>query len=278
MTLRARLFLTSLLIAVPLAVALFLIEERVRLASMELELRRSVEFDVSAGIRERCEADPPRIGRPGRGGGPPPRPGGTPGPGAPGVPPPEGRGPGHGGHGGPRGAGRGSRAYEFFAYDAAGRSTAADAPPLPDNRDGAIATTFWSGAGRGVAMVVLLGGEGPCAFLLARINPRPGELRDQTEALALVVFSVLAAAWFAAGPVIAKLRRLEEGVRHSAASHYAESVTVEGRDEVAALAGAFNEAGRRVRTHLMDVQAREESLRGFVANTTHDVAIPLTVL
>jgi signal transduction histidine kinase len=127
-------------------------------------------------------------------------------------------------------------------------------------------------------VVVPLGGEGPCAFLLARIPPRQGELRDQAQALALVVISVLAAAWFAAGPLIARLRRLAEGVRHSAASHYAEPVAIEGRDEVAVLAGAFNEAGQRVRAHLMDVQAREEALRGFVANTTHDVAIPLTVL
>ena len=98
------------------------------------------------------------------------------------------------------------------------------------------------------------------------------------EALALVLFSVLAAASLAVGPVIAKLRRLQVGVRQAAASHYEDSVTVEGRDEVAALAGAFNEAGRLVRTHLMDVQAREQALRVFVANTTHDVAIPLTVL
>ncbi len=53
---------------------------------------------------------------------------------------------------------------------------------------------------------------------------------------------------------------------------------VEGRDEVAALAGAFNEAGRQVRAHLLEVQGREETLRRFVANTTHDVAIPLSVL
>jgi len=112
----------------------------------------------------------------------------------------------------------------------------------------------------------------------AQRDPRSGELRDQIVALVLVVFSVLAAIWVAAGPVIARLRRLADGVLRSAASHYAEPVAIEGPDEVAALAGAFNEAGRRVREHLMEVQAREEALRGFVANTTHDVAIPLTVL
>ena len=129
-----------------------------------------------------------------------------------------------------------------------------------------------------MALVVPLGGEGPCAYLLARIPPRPAELRDQVQALLLVVVSVLGAAWFAAGPVIGKLRRLGDAVRQSAASHYATPVPAAGRDEVAALARAFNEAGVQVRTHLVDLQAREQTLREFVANTTHDVAIPLTVL
>ena len=263
MTLRPRLFLTSLVIAIPLAVTWFLFDTRLRLATKEQELRQSVEFDVANGLRERCETDPPRPGRPGRGGEPPrnilrsDRPPGR-----------RAGGPGRGGSG----------AYEFFAYDPNGHPTAADAPPLPDDRDAGATSTFWAGASRGVALVVPLGGEGRCAFVLARIPPRPGELRDQIQALVLVVISVFVAAWFAGGPVISKLRRLETGVRHSAESRYAEPVVVEGRDEVAALARAFNEAGRSVRAHLMEVQTREETLRGYVANTTHDVAIPLTVL
>jgi len=272
MTLRARLFLTSLLIAVPLAAALFLIDGDMRLAGMEEELRRSVEADVVNGFKDRCEADPPQAGRPGRGGsGRPGPPGGAP-------EPPVRPGPDRGRRDGPGGPGPGGvRAYEYFAYTADGRPSSSDAPPLPGGGR-AGTSTFWSGTGRGVALVVPLGGEGPCALVLARIPPRPGELRDQTVALTLVVFSVLAAAWIAAGPVITKLRRLEQGVRQSAASRYEERVTVEGPEEVAAVAVAFNEAGRRVREHLLEVQAREESLRGFVANTTHDVAIPLTVL
>jgi signal transduction histidine kinase len=114
--------------------------------------------------------------------------------------------------------------------------------------------------------------------VLARIPPRQGELRDQAQALALVVISVLAAAWVAAGPLIGRLRRLAVGVRRAAASHYADAVAEEGHDEIGALAHAFNEAGRSVRAHLIEVQSREESLRNFVASTTHDVAIPLTVL
>ena len=276
MTLRARLFLTSLLVAVPLAVGWFLFDSHLRLGTKEQELRRSVEFDVSNGLQDRCEADPPQPGRPGRGGVVQPRPA-PPRSDPPGAPP--GTGPGRGRGGGPRGPGRGgSGAYEFFAYDAAGRPSATDSPPLPADRDGSSATTYWTATGPGVAIVVPLGGEGPCAFLLARIPPRQGELRDQAQALALVIFSVLAAAWVAAGPLIGRLRRLADGVRRSAASHYETPVGVEGHDELAALAGAFNEAGQSVRAHLVSVQSREEALRGFVANTTHDVAIPLTVL
>jgi signal transduction histidine kinase len=278
MTLRARLFLTSLVVAVPLAAGWFLFDSHLRLGTKEQELRRSVEFDVSNGLQERCEADPPQPGRPGRGGVAPPRPA-PPGSDLQDAPPGAGRGPGRGRGDGPRRPGRGgSGAYEFFAYDASGRPSAPDAPPLPADRDGTSAATYWTATGRGVALVVPLGGEGPCAFLLARIPPRQGELRDQAQALALVIVSVLAAAWVAAGPIIARLRRLAEEVRRSAASHYAEPVSVEGQDEMAALAGAFNEAGQSVRAHLMDVQAREQALRAFVANTTHDVAIPLTVL
>jgi two-component system, OmpR family, sensor histidine kinase BaeS len=278
MTLRARLFLTSLVVAVPLAVGWFLYDSHLRLGTKEQELRQSVEFDVANGLQERCDADPPRPGRPGRGGVAQPRPA-PPGSDPPPTRPGGGPGPDRDRGGGPRRPGRGgSGAYEFFAYDAIGRPSAADAPPLPADRERSSATTYWSATGRGVAVVVPLGGEGPCAFLLARIPPRQGELRDQVQALALVVISLLAAAWVAAAPLIAKLGRLAEGVRRSAASHYAEPVAIEGHDEVAALAGAFNEAGQTVRAHLMEVQTREETLRGFVANTTHDVAIPLTVL
>lgn len=263
MTLRPRLFLTSLVIAIPLAVTWFLFDTRLRLATKEQELRQSVEFDVANGLQGRCESDPPRAGRPGRGGEPP---GNR-------IRPdrPPGRRAGRPGR-------RGNGAYEFFAYHPDGQPTATDAPPLPNDRNAWATSTFWAGASRGVALVVALGGDGPCAFVLARIPPRPGELRDQIQALVLVVVSVFVAAWFAGGPVISKLRRLETGVRHSAESRYAEPVVVEGRDEVATLARAFNEAGRSVRAHLMEVQTREATLRDYVANTTHDVAIPLTVL
>ena len=281
MTMRTRLLLTGVGIAVPLAIAWFLIVGGMRLGAKEDELRLSVAADLADGLRDRCEANPPATGRPGRGGVPPSQRGGPPaGEGARGGPPRAGEGPRrNGSQGAHRGAGQGgSGAYEYFAYDAAGVPSAADAPALPAERDGTASTKYWAGSGFGVAVVVPLGGQNQCAYLLARIPPRPAELRDQLQALLLVVMSVLGAAWFAAGPVIGRLRRLGDAVRQSAASHYATPVPSAGRDEVAALASAFNDAGQQVRSHLVDLQARERTLREFVANTTHDVATPLTVL
>ncbi len=246
-----------------------------RLATKEQELRRSVEFDIAGGLRERCEANPPQMGRPGRGGVPPV--GGRDSGGG-------GRGAGRGGPGRAGGAGRGggapvgTGAYQDFAYTVDGQPTAADAPPLPTDREGTEASTYWTGGGFGRALVVPLASEGPCAFVLARIPPRPGEFRDQLQALALVVFSVLAAAWFAAGPVIPKLRRLADGVRQSAASRTPNRWRLKGRARWPRSRWPSTRPAGQARAHLMEVEAREEALRGFVANTTHDIAIPLTVL
>ena len=279
MTLRSRLFVTGLLVAVPLALVWFVIDTRLRITAKVEELQQSVALDLASGLRDRCEAAPPATGRPGRGGGL-----------ARGVPPQQiapwdtlGRGtsrPNTGGRRGPAGGLNpgGNGVYQYFAYDSDGRPTADDAPQLPARRDGRDPSVYWSTAGAGVELVVPLQGNSRCAYLLTRIPPRPRDLPDQAQALFLVVVSVLVAAWVAAGPVIGKLRRLADGVRRSAASHYEIPVAVDAGDELASLAGAFNDAGREVRTHILELQSREESLRAFVANTAHDVGIPLSVL
>jgi signal transduction histidine kinase len=88
----------------------------------------------------------------------------------------------------------------------------------------------------------------------------------------------LGAVWVAAGPVVRRLRGLTAAVGQAAAAHYARPLEVAGRDEIAALARAFNDAAAEVRDHVARVEAREQTLRSFVANTTHDVMLPLTVL
>lgn len=252
MTLRTRLFITSGLVAVPLVVGSFLLDERLRLNAMEDSLRAAVDNDLAFGLKDRCES----------GIGPPQAPS---------------RGPvasiGPGGRGG-RPGGPGPRGYLLFTYAADGASLSNSAPPLPAEP----VSTFWTGVGRGVQVRFVIGGSDHCAVGLARMLPRPGQLRDQLVAVALVVLSVLGGVWIAAGPVISRMRRLADEVRESAASAYERPVRTDDDDEVGSLARAFNDAGATVRAHLLETQAREETIRQFVANTTHDVAIPMSVL
>jgi signal transduction histidine kinase len=261
MTLRPRLLLTSVSVAIPLALMLFFVNERLRLRDMEQDLRRSIEGEFArAGS---CEVAPELFGffRP------PPEDGG-------------------GRRGGP--PGRGAGPNQLFVYSRAFYGARGRGPEVPDalraallRGDVSATSTFWTMDGRGIAVGVPFGAQdGPCAFLIGWMPPRPGVLHDQLMAFGLVIISVVGAAWFAAGPVIGRLRRLGEHVRQSADAYYAAPVPVpdSGRDEVSSLARAFNTAGAHVREHLLDLHARRESLRHFVGNTSHDIALPLTVL
>ncbi|MSO48631.1 MAG: HAMP domain-containing histidine kinase [Acidobacteria bacterium] len=251
MSLRTRLLLTTLAVAVPLTVALFFVAERWRHADKEDSIDRFLSTELSSGIIGRCETE--GGGRGGRGGG-------------------------------PRGAGPGpielipyTRTYEL--------ARRGPGPAFPDALKEAVMSSgravgvFSHEQGRGLQVAVRISDTtGPCDILLARMRPRPGESRDLLIGLASILLIVVAAIWFAVGPTIARIHRLAQHVRSSAASHYGVPVPDTGQDEVGALARAFNEAGIEVRTHLTDVEAREATLREFVANTAHDVATPLTVL
>lgn len=248
MTLRTRLVLTTLVTAVPLAAGLFLLAQSARHADMDDRLE-------SALAGEPCLPDPPAR----RGGGP-------------------GRG---------QGSGRGGAPVELLPYDAALQVATADGrgPDFPESLRMALLETgraagTWStpeGQGRQLAIRVTRPGA-RCEYVLARLRPRPGEVRDQLIALGSILLTVFIAVGVAAGPTVTRITRLASAVRHSSAQHYATPVASTGGDEVAALATAFNEAGREVRAHITNVEARETALREFVANTTHDVAVPLTVL
>lgn len=264
MRLRTAFFLRSLAVAIPVAIAWYLVDGERRLFNKEEELRAAVATDITNGLQERCEADPPRTGRPGRGG---LTPANTPPPGGSANDDRRAR---------RRRRPRANGAYEYFAYDADGHPSSADAPPLPPDRDDDI-EAYWSGTARGVAMVVSLG-NGPCAFILARIPPRPNEVTGQLEALGIVLVVVFAASWFASGALIPRIRRLEQRVRDAASAHYANPIPADGADEISGLARAFNDAGAQVRSHVTELRQREETLRAFVAHTTHDVGVPLSVL
>lgn len=118
---------------------------------------------------------------------------------------------------------------------------------------------------------------GPCAYVYAR-DDLPLILRRIRPRWLLPLVGVLCAVLITMGPVARRIRRLTDAVTASAATGFVAEIPVEGGDEVAGLARAFAAASRAVRTQLAATEQREASLRDFLASTTHDVMIPLTVL
>jgi two-component system, OmpR family, sensor histidine kinase BaeS len=105
-----------------------------------------------------------------------------------------------------------------------------------------------------------------------------GALALPPEIWAVPVIGVVVAVTVATLPVARRIRRLTAAVESSASAGYTGRVAISGEDEVSELARAFDAASREVRVQLAGKGRREQVLRQFLANTTHDVMIPLTVL
>ncbi len=176
----------------------------------------------------------------------------------------------------------------LHAYDGSFAPADPEAPPFPPALKAALAgpedialteTTGESGR-RLVAIGLRTGWEGgPCAFVLAQ-GPHPPDppLAGLLTTAALLATAFLVAVWVISGSAVRRIRALTEAVRRSSATHYETPVGPQGSDEIGELAGAFDEATAQVRAHVARVESREATLRSFVANTTHDVMLPLTVL
>jgi signal transduction histidine kinase len=290
MRLRTRLGLATVAAALPLVLALVWWDAQAQQRAAESALIEFTRAHVERpSWRARCESAPetwsadgapdgPR-GPPAERGPPPEREpppldrGAVP-PGAPaGRPPPPGAsGPRH------------RRAAQFFAYDAELRSHNPEAPMLSEavrqgarGKDVTVLPAPWQSA---TVQVLLHVGDGPCAYLLASGTTEPwlGAILPPTRIWLTPLAVMFGAVLLALGPVIARIRRLTAAVKRSAMSHYVERVDATGNDEIAELARAFDGAARDVRAELVEKDRRERALREFLANTTHDVMIPLTVL
>ncbi len=124
--------------------------------------------------------------------------------------------------------------------------------------------------------------DGPCAIVVVERGAGPlfdprASLRSLAWSLAVAVLTALAAL-LAMGPLVRRMRRLAAAVRAQAKGGYASDVEVRGKDEIADLAQAFNEASHEVRAKLEEVSSRDRALTQFLQSTTHDVMVPLTVL
>jgi len=92
------------------------------------------------------------------------------------------------------------------------------------------------------------------------------------------VLFVLAIVLISVGPMVRRTRQLTHEVREFARTSYGRQISIGGKDEIGQLAQAFKDAGDEIRSHIARQEQREQTLRNFLDNTTHDVMIPLTVL
>ncbi len=292
MSLRLRLALAVVLASGPAILVLLWLRGEVERRSAELALRDFVVGRMEDEWRSVCEGDPedfsqetiaPRVQVRVFGHGPP-------------GPPPELRlqarafgepFPPKGGPGPIAFGGAPFGLVELYAYDPGFRSKNARARPFPpelatelDGRDVASRMVRVEGRPAIEAGLRMPWTSGPCTVVLARrFVPGAGQFRDQLVLSGLALGgAILCAVLLAAGPIVRRLRRLASAVTSSAGARYETAVPVEGGDEIAEVARAFNAAGAEVRSQIVALERREHALRAFVANTTHDVAVPLTVL
>lgn len=169
-----------------------------------------------------------------------------------------------------------------FAYDNAMKSANPDAPPFPPDlvaaaeSEDVVHTAFWRGRTDG-ATAGRISSDGPCAIVLVewpQAPPPPSLVLPtviQSLAFALVL---LLTGLLVTGPIVGRVRRLQAHVE-------ADGDGDEGsawNDEIGDLARALNSSRQRIKDTIEQLTERDRALSDYVANTTHDLAIPLTVL
>lgn len=286
MKLHTRLALAALLATVPVALALVVFDSHERRRTAEGILAEHASWRLREH-REVCEQNPSAWG-----GELPPGPPGRPrserrpidgqGPGGP--PPGEER---RGRRPGPPMMGGGHAPAQFYAYDESLHSAHVQAPTLKPSLldDLSTSNTVALSEPLGSSLVEVLvrssWGTGPCAIVYARgsTDPMWGAVLPRTWVWVLPVVAVFGAMLLAVWPVVLRIRGLRDAVRNSMTpGPQASSIPLGGDDEVAELAHAFEDARRDIAIRAKERDEREQNLRNFLANTTHDVMTPMTVL
>jgi signal transduction histidine kinase len=269
MKLRPRLLAMALAVSLPCAVLLYFVQDWLRSRDERAFLDRFVVSQLTDDTRERCESNPnwflagPRPDRP------------TPQQlAAPDAdvyaPRPQIQ----------------SLPFDYFAYDDRFEPLSTAGPRFPTDfrqalRSGAkkVSGPFSDVGGTGQQEAVLTGWTGSqCLALLFRMRALPGQRAQAATIFISLVVLLFGIAVAAGWPIVERSRKLGIEARNSAADEYRPPVTVSGRDEMSALAFAFNEAAAAIRQRDTDIKDREDSLRRYLASTAEHVSGPLLAL
>ena len=257
MKLRARLALTLGVATISLLVLLGWAQSSWRSQLRADALAEAALNRMESGERERCEANPERW------------------PGSRGE---------RRSHRGPDATRHQVPPHRVFAYDRQFRSRNPDSPVFPEDlarqlREGKDVASDRSAQQRRTQVAVRMPwNDGPCAVVLMRTKGPPPWFSGTILMPALFVALVMVlVALFAAGPIVRRVRLLTEAVR-KLGDGSEEPIRVEGSDEIAELGSAFEQSRQTIEAQLRSLRERETALRNYIANTTHDVMLPLSVL
>lgn len=280
MRLRTRILAVSATVAIPMLLGLVVWDSHSRRDAAAAALASMLERTTSEqGAQARCEADPEGWGVGGpREPGPPPSQGpaavapmGGP-PSGPGGEPPEGfsgrpwRGP-------PIGLNLDGIEAPQIVVVPLDASEDTLPPDLVVGLPQLERSPFWE---NDLRVWMATGWVGPCAVVRIEGNTVPGFMGSVLPASPVWLLPplvLLAVLWFAVGPPVRRIQQLTDSVREGE-----DPIPVQGDDELGELARAFETSARQLREQVARTENREQALRDFVANTAHDVRIPLTVL
>jgi signal transduction histidine kinase len=174
--------------------------------------------------------------------------------------------------------------HRFFAYDASFRSRNPSSPPFPQElaREldaGSDVAYARSNERRYAELAVRMPwNDGPCAVVLLRVKGPPSWFSGPVLMPAfLMALMVILVALVAAGPLVRRVRQLTEAVRRLG-TNPDHPIEVDGADEIAELGAAFEQSRQTIQAQLVALRDREAALRNYIANTSHDVMLPLSVL
>jgi signal transduction histidine kinase len=268
MTLRRRLVIMSLLVAVPAALLLVTAVERLRARDMRLALQRIVRAHATDLIRDACQADPrwflagPRTGRPSMAARQQedadirlPRPSTE------------------------------ELPLEVFAYDDQFLPTSTEGPRFPNDFRDAMRSSpptetmygaYESTIGTGIQIAQLTGwSPGPCAVLLFRMQPNPNQRRQRVTMFFGFTALIATACFLAFLPTVARMRRLALAAGASSRANFETIAPDASKDEIGAMVYVFNDAGTQIHRRRTEIADRIEALRRFTTAIDNDIAAPL---
>ncbi len=183
--------------------------------------------------------------------------------------------------------GRSDNIRRLAAYGADFASANALSPALPEDVQKGLtagdrfASTEIESDGQRVRVVAIAVGDatGACAYA-AQFRQ---VLADSTQAgrtfTTAISAGLMAAmlALFAATPLVRRIRLLTYRVGRSEEAPD-ESIALDGKDEIAELSRVFEANRAQIREQIEALEARDNALRAHIADTSHDVLTPLSVL